>query len=111
MIPDASLEGFSRKSSFLCGEPFHIGLVVHRSSFQYEPGLIPRLLDLYRTQEWWMSHAGFLWDSIVEEIKRQHCEVEIEIFGRQLEVCERTSVEKVVNLYSELKTPNTEIPD
>jgi len=59
MIPDTSFEGFSRKSSFLCGEPFHIGRVVHRSSFQYEPGPIPQLLDLYRTQEWWMSHAGF----------------------------------------------------
>ena len=58
-----------------------------------------------------MSHAGFLWDSIVEEIKRQHCEVEIEIFGRQLEICERTNVEKVVNLYSELKTPSGEISD
>jgi hypothetical protein len=111
MIPDALLQGFNHKSSFLSGEPFHIGSVVHRSSFQHEAGLISQLFDLYRTQEWWMSHAGFLWDSIVEEIKRQHCEVEIEIFGRQLEVCERTNVEKVVDLYSELKTPNSEIPD
>jgi hypothetical protein len=111
MIADASLEGFSRKSSFLCGEPFHISRVAHRSSFQYGPGLVPQLFDLYRTQEWWMSHAGFLWDSIVEEMKRQHCEVEIEIFGRQLEICERTNVEKVVNLYSELKTPSEEISD
>jgi hypothetical protein len=111
MIPDASLEGFTRKSSFLCGELFHIGRVVHRSSFQYSPGLIPQLLDLYRSQEWWMSHAGFLWDAIVEEIKRQHCEVEIEIFGRQLEDLERTSMEKVIDLYSELKTPNGEISD
>jgi hypothetical protein len=111
MIPDSSLEGFSRKSSFLCGEPFHIGLVVHRSSVQYEPGLIPQLLDLYRTQEWWMAHAGFLWDTIVEEIKRQHSEVEIEIFGRQLEAFERTSMEKVIDLYSELKTPNEEMSD
>jgi hypothetical protein len=111
MIPDASLAGFNRKSSFLCGEPFHIGRVVHRSSFQYEPGLIPQLFDLYRNQEWWMSHTGFLWDAIVEEIKRQHCEVEIEIFGRQLEAFERTSMEKVIDLYSELKTPNEEMSD
>jgi len=111
MIPDELLQGFSHKSSFLSGEPFHVGLVVHRSSFQSEPGLIPQLLDLYRTQEWWMSHAGFLWDSIVEEIKRQHREVEIEIFGRQLEDVERTNVEKVIDLYSELKTPNRAISD
>jgi hypothetical protein len=111
MIPDASLQGISRKSSFLCGEPFHVGLVVHRSNFQYELGLIPQLLDLYRAQEWWMSCAGFLWDSIVEEIKRQHCEVEIEIFGRQLEDRERTSVEKVIDLYSELKATNGAISD
>jgi hypothetical protein len=111
MIPNASLQGFSRKSSFLSGEPFHIGLVVHRSTFQYKPGLIPELLDLYRTQEWWMSHAGFLWDSIVEEIKRQHCEVEIETFGRQLEYCERDNLEKVIDLYSELKAPNGAISD
>ena len=111
MIPDASLEGFSRKSSFLSGEPFHIGRVVHRASSQYEPDLIPQLLDLYRTQEWWMSHAGFLWDAIVEEIKRQHCEVEIEIFGRALEDLERTNMEKVIDLYSELTTPNEEMSD
>jgi hypothetical protein len=111
MIPDSSLQGFSRKSSFLCGEPFHIKSVVHRSSSHHEAGLIPQLLDLYRTQEWWMSHAGFLWDSIVEEIKRQHCEVEIEIFGRQLENFERTNVEKVVDLYSESKAPNGAISD
>ena len=111
MIPNALLQGFNQKSSFLNGEPFHIGLVVHRSSFQREPGLIPKLLDLYRTQEWWMSHAGFLWDSIVEEIKRQHCEVEIEIFGRALEDLERPKMEKVIDLYSELKTPSEEISD
>jgi hypothetical protein len=111
MIPNSSLEGFSRKSSFLSGEPFHIGLVVHRSSVQYEPGLIPRLLDLYRTQEWWMIHAGFLWDAIVEEVRRQHSEVEIEVFGRELEAFERTSIEKVIDLYSELKTPNEEMCD
>ena len=58
-----------------------------------------------------MSHTGFLWDSIVEEIKRQHCEVDIEIFGRQLEDCERTNVEKVIDLYSELKAPNEAISD
>jgi len=95
----------------LCGEPFHIARVVHRSSSQYEPGLIPQLLELYRTQEWWISHAGFLWDSIVEEIKRQHGEVEIEIFGRQLEVLERTNVEKVIDLYSELRAPDGSISD
>jgi hypothetical protein len=111
MIPNSSLEGFSRKSSFLSGEPFHIGLVVHRSSVQYEPGLILRLLDLYRTQEWWMIHAGFLWDAIVEEVRRQHSEVEIEVFGRELEAFERTSIEKVIDLYSELKTPNEEMCD
>jgi hypothetical protein len=111
MIPDASLQGFSRKSSFLCGEPFHITSVVHRSSSQHYAGLIPQLLDLYRTQEWWMSHAELLWDSIVEEIKRQHGEVELEIFGRQLEDAERTNVEKVIDLYSELKSPNRAISD
>jgi hypothetical protein len=111
MIPDASLQGFSRKSSFLCGEPFHIKSVVHRSSSQHEAGLIPQLFDLYRTQEWWMSHAGFLWDSIVEEIKRQHCEIEIETFGRQLEDCERTNVGKVIDQYSELKARNGAISD
>jgi hypothetical protein len=111
MIPDRSLQGFSRKSSFLCGEPFHIGLIVHRSSSQYEPALIPQLLDLYRREEWWIFHAGFLWDSIVEEIKRQHGEVEIEIFGRQLEDSERTNLQKVIDLYSDLKTPHREIRD
>lgn len=111
MIPAASLQGFSRKSSFLSGEPFHIKSVVHRSSSQHEAGLIPQLFDLYRTQEWWMSHAGFLWDSVVEEIKRQHCEVEIEIFGRQLEDRERTNVEKVIDRYSELKSRNGAISD
>ena len=63
MIPDASLRGCSRKSSFWCGEPFHIKSVVHRLSSQHEVGLIPQLFDLYRTQEWWMSHAGSLWEA------------------------------------------------
>jgi hypothetical protein len=111
MIPNASLQGFYRQSSFLCGEPFRVSRVVHRSASQYQPGLIPQLLDLYRSQEWWMSHAGFLWDTIVEEIKRQHCEVEIEIFGRELERRERTHMEKVVDLYSQLRDPNGTISD
>ena len=108
MIPAVSLQGISRKSSFLCGEPFHLKSVVHRSSSQYEAG---QLFDLYRTQEWWMPHAGFLWDSVVEEIKRQHGEVEIEAFGRQLEDRERTNVEKVIDLYSELKARNGTVSD
>jgi hypothetical protein len=104
-------EIISELRAFLCGEPFHIKSVVHRSSSQHEAALIPQLFDLYRTQEWWMSHAGFLWDSIVEEIKRQHGEIEIEIFGHQLEDCERTNVEKVIDLYSELKARNGAISD
>jgi hypothetical protein len=100
IVSDRSFKGLDQEDSFLVGAPFHMSRVVHgRSSAIYDEKLIPTLMKLYSKERWWIEEISFLWDAVLHEVKRQHREVDLEVYGRNLDDPEKQKLDEVLEIY------------
>lgn len=105
IIPDEAFQGIARKRSFLSGAPFHPSVISGRAILG--PGVLSHCRKLYASKKPWITRASFLWDSVLHEVKRQHKEVDIEKYGRQLDSEEQRKLREIVELYGRLRDSQT----
>lgn len=110
LVPDDSFQGVTKGRPFETGGPFGIDQIRGKIFAPGRPSLA-ELLELHKNEMWWIQHVIFLWSGTLEEVVAQHEEVEIELYGRKLDQLDRTAVDKVIDLYAQLKPRKGPISD
>jgi len=64
-------------------------------------------MKVYSSAKSWIEPASFLWASVLFEVKRQHREVDLEIYGRWLDAQEQRALNEIVELYMRHRDPRT----